>query len=42
MEVTIAHIEKYLEGVKKVINAGRYRVEINDNSNAVIGISLYV
>lgn len=31
MEITIADIEKYLEEVKEAINAGRYRVEINDN-----------
>ncbi len=31
MEVTIADIEKYLEEVKKAINAGKYRVEMNDN-----------
>lgn len=30
MEVTIADIEKYLEEVKKAINAGKYRVEMND------------
>lgn len=31
MDVTIADIEKYLEEVKAAINAGRYRVEMNDN-----------
>lgn len=31
MEVTIADIEKYLEEVKDAINAGKYRIEINDN-----------
>lgn len=31
MEVTIADIEKYLEEVKEAINAGRYRVEMNEN-----------
>lgn len=30
MEVTIADIEKYLEEVKAAINAGKYRVEMND------------
>lgn len=30
MAVTIEDIEKYLEEVKKAINAGRYRVEMND------------
>lgn len=30
MEVTIADIEKYLEEVKTAINAGRYKVSIND------------
>lgn len=30
MEVTIADIEKYLEEVKTAINAGKYRVEMND------------
>ena len=31
MDVTIADIEKYLEDVKEAINAGRYRVEMNEN-----------
>lgn len=31
MEITSADIEKYLEEVKEAINAGRYRVEMNDN-----------
>lgn len=31
MDVTFADIEKYLEDVKEAINAGRYRVEMNDN-----------
>ena len=31
MDVTITDIEKYLEEVKAAINAGRYRVEMNDN-----------
>ncbi len=31
MDVTIADIEKYLEEVKAAVNAGRYRVEMNDN-----------
>lgn len=31
MEVTIADIEKYLEEVKEAVNAGRYRVEMNEN-----------
>ncbi len=30
MEVTIADIEKYLEEVKIAINAGKYRIEMND------------
>lgn len=30
MEVTIADIDKYLEEVKTAINAGKYRVEMND------------
>ena len=30
MAVTIEDIEKYLEEVKKAINAGRYRIEMND------------
>lgn len=30
MEVTIADIEKYLEEVRRAINAGKYRVEMND------------
>lgn len=31
MDVTITDIDKYLEEVKADINAGRYRVEMNDN-----------
>ena len=31
MDITIADIEKYLDDVKEAINAGRYRVEMNDN-----------
>ena len=31
MGVTITDIDKYLEEVKAAINAGRYRVEMNDN-----------
>lgn len=31
MGVTITDIDKYLEEVKVAINAGRYRVEMNDN-----------
>ena len=31
MGVTITDIDKYLEEVKTSINAGRYRVEMNDN-----------
>lgn len=31
MDVTIADIEEYLEDVKEAINAGRYRVEMNEN-----------
>lgn len=31
MDITIAAIEKYLEEVKEAINAGRYRVEMNEN-----------
>lgn len=31
MDVTIADIEKYLEDVKEAINAGRYRIEMNEN-----------
>lgn len=31
MTVTIDDIEKYLEEVKEAINAGRYRVEMNEN-----------
>lgn len=31
MEVTIADIEKYLEEVKEAVNAGRYRIEMNEN-----------
>lgn len=30
MEVTVAEIEKYLKEVKTAINAGKYRVEMND------------
>ena len=30
MEVTIVDIEKYLEEVRMAINAGKYRVEMND------------
>ena len=31
MDVTIVDIEKYLEDVKEAINAGRYRIEMNEN-----------
>lgn len=31
MNVTVAEIEKYLEDVKEAIDAGRYRVEMNEN-----------
>lgn len=31
MEVTIEHIEKYLDEVKASVNAKKYRVELNDN-----------
>lgn len=31
MGVTIADVEKYLKEVKDAVNAGRYRVELNDN-----------
>lgn len=31
MDVTITDVEKYLEEVKDAVNAGRYRVELNDN-----------
>lgn len=31
MDVTIADIEKYLEDVKEAVNAGRYRIEMNEN-----------
>lgn len=31
MDVTLEDIEKYLEEVKTAINAGRYRVEMNNN-----------
>ena len=31
MEVTLTDIEKYLEEVKKAINNGKYRVEMNEN-----------
>jgi hypothetical protein len=31
LDVTIEDIEKYLEEVKKAVNAGRYRVEMNEN-----------
>jgi hypothetical protein len=31
LDITIADIEKYLEEVKEAINAGRYRVEMNEN-----------
>lgn len=31
MDVTIADVEKYLKEVKDAVNAGRYRVELNDN-----------
>lgn len=30
MEVTIADIKKYLEEVKAAINAGKYKIEMND------------
>lgn len=30
MEVTFTDIEKYLEEVKTAINAGKYRIEMND------------
>ena len=31
MDITITDIEKYLEEVKAAINAGCYRIEMNDN-----------
>ena len=31
MNVTIADVEKYLEDVKEAINAGRYRIAMNEN-----------
>ena len=31
MDVTIADIEKYFEDVKEAINAGRYRIAMNEN-----------
>lgn len=31
MDVTIEDIEEYLKDVKEAINAGRYRVEMNEN-----------
>ena len=31
MNVTIADVEKYLEDVKEAINAGRYRLAMNEN-----------
>ena len=37
MDITITDIEKYLEEVKAAINAGCYRIEMNDNRKGQSG-----